>query len=95
MIGGCITHLEKEFWMFILRSLLQSLQMEFKNSQPGVLFVIGSAINHFKHHYYIWYTRHCFLLSALTHLMAGIVAYVIEPLKISAIKLLASNNYLT
>lgn len=31
----------------------------------------------------------------MTHLVAGIAAYVIEPLKISAIELLSPNNYLT
>lgn len=57
--------------------------------------IIETVINHFKHHYQIWHTRHRSVLNAVTHLMAGIAAYVIEPLKISAIKLLASNNYLT
>jgi Transposase DDE domain len=57
--------------------------------------IIETVINHFKHHYHIWHTRHRSVLNAVTHLMAGIAAYVIEPLKISAIKLLASNNYLT
>lgn len=57
--------------------------------------IIETVINHFKHHYQIWHTRHRSVLNAMTHLMAGIAAYVIEPLKISAIKLLASNNYLT
>ena len=56
--------------------------------------IIETVINHFKHHYHIWHTRHRSPLNAMTHLMAGIAAYVIEPLKISAIKLLASNNYL-
>lgn len=57
--------------------------------------IIETVINHFKHHYHIWHTRHRSVLNAITHLMAGIAAYVIEPLKISAIRLLASNNYLT
>ncbi|MCD6039038.1 MAG: transposase domain protein [Gammaproteobacteria bacterium] len=57
--------------------------------------IIETVINHFKHHYHIWHTRHRSVINALTHLMAGVAAYVIEPLKISAIKLLAANNYLT
>lgn len=57
--------------------------------------IVETVINHFKHHYHIWHTRHRSLVNAITHLMAGIVAYVIAPLKISAIKLLSSNNYLT
>ncbi len=56
--------------------------------------IIETVINHFKHHFQIWHTRHRSVLNAMTHLMAGIAAYVIEPLKISAIKMLASNNYL-
>jgi len=56
--------------------------------------IIETVINHFKHHYHIWHSRHRSILNAITHLMAGIAAYVIEPLKISAIKLLTSNNYL-
>jgi hypothetical protein len=54
-----------------------------------------TVINHFKHHYHIWHTRHRSAINALTHLMAGIASYVIEPLKISAIKLLDGNRYLT
>lgn len=57
--------------------------------------IIETVINHFKHHYHIWHTRHRSVINAITHLMAGIAAYVIEPLKISAIKLLSANNYLT
>lgn len=56
--------------------------------------IIETVINHFKHHYHIWHTRHRSVVNAMTHLMAGIAAYVIEPLKISTIKLIAANNYL-
>jgi len=51
--------------------------------------IIETIINHFKHHYHVWHTRHRSIINAMTHLMAAIAAYVIEPLKISAIKLLA------
>ena len=57
--------------------------------------IIETVINHFKHHYHIWHTRHRSVMNAITHLMAGIASYTIEPLKISAIKLLSANNYLT
>jgi hypothetical protein len=57
--------------------------------------IIETVINHFKHHYHIWHTRHRSVMNALTHLMAGIASYVIAPLKISAIKLLDSGRYLT
>lgn len=53
--------------------------------------IIETVINHFKHHYHIWHTRHRSIINAMTHLMAAIAAYSIEPLKISAIKLLMPN----
>jgi hypothetical protein len=56
--------------------------------------IIETVINHFKHHYHIWHTRHRSVLNAITHLIAGIAAYVIEPLKISAIRLLSSDKCL-
>jgi hypothetical protein len=56
--------------------------------------IIETVINHLKHHYHIWHTRHRSVINALTHLMAGIASYVIQPLKISAIKLLSGNHYL-
>lgn len=54
--------------------------------------IIETVINHFKHHYHVWHTRHRSIFNAMTHLLAAMVAYVIEPLKISAIKLLMPNN---
>ena len=51
--------------------------------------IIETVINHFKHHYHVWHTRHRSAINAMTHLLAAIAAYTIEPLKISAIKLLA------
>ena len=57
--------------------------------------IIETIFNHFKHHYHIWHARHRSVINAVTHLMAGIASYVIEPLKISAIKSLSANNYLT
>jgi len=57
--------------------------------------IIETVINHLKHHYHIWHTRHRSVINAMTHLMAGLAAYVIEPLKISAIKLLVGNNCLS
>lgn len=51
--------------------------------------IIETVIGHFKHHYHVWHTRHRSPLNAMTHLVAAMAAYVIEPLKISAIKCLA------
>lgn len=53
--------------------------------------IIETVIGHLKCHYQIWHTRHRSVLNALTHLTAALAAYTIEPLKISAIKLLADN----
>jgi len=56
--------------------------------------IVETVINHIKHHYHIWHTRHRSVFNAMTHLIAGLAAYVIEPLKISAIKLLSAANCL-
>jgi Transposase DDE domain len=50
--------------------------------------IIETVIGHLKHHYQVWHTRHRSMLNAMTHLVSALAAYVIEPLKISAIKLL-------
>ena len=50
--------------------------------------IIETVINHLKHHYQVWHTRHRSVLNAMTHLISALAAYAIEPLKISAIKLL-------
>jgi hypothetical protein len=50
--------------------------------------LIETVIDHLKHHYHVWHTRHRSMLNALTHLVAALSAYAIEPLKLSAIKLL-------
>jgi len=52
--------------------------------------IIETVIGHLKHHYQIWHTRHRSILNAMTHLVSALAAYVIEPLKISAIKLLGN-----
>lgn len=54
--------------------------------------LIETVIEHLKHHYQVWHTRHRSMLNALTHLMAALAAYVIAPLKLSAIKLLSKNS---
>jgi len=41
-----------------------------------------------KHKYQVWHTRHRSMLNAMTNLMAALAAYTIEPLKLSAFKLL-------
>lgn len=53
--------------------------------------LIETVFNHLKHHYQVWHTRHRSVINAMTHLIAALAAYVIEPLKLSAIKLLSNN----
>lgn len=56
--------------------------------------MVETVINHLKHHYHVWHTRHRSIANAMTHLIAAIASYVIEPLKMSAIKLLTLSNFL-
>jgi hypothetical protein len=53
--------------------------------------LIETVIEHLKHHYQVWHTRHRSVINAMIHLLAALAAYAIEPLKLSAIKLLAKN----
>ena len=50
--------------------------------------LVETVINHLKHYYQIWHSRHRSPINAMTHLVAALSAYAIEPLKLSAIKLL-------
>lgn len=50
--------------------------------------LVETVIGYLKCHYHVWHTRHRSILNAFTHLIASLAAYVIEPLKLSAIKLL-------
>ena len=52
--------------------------------------IIETVIDHLKHHYQIWHTRHRSILNAMTHLITALAAYAVTPLKISAIRLLAA-----
>jgi hypothetical protein len=52
--------------------------------------IIETVIGHLKHCYQVWHTRHRSIMNAMTHLVAALAAYAIEPLKVSAIKLLAN-----
>ena len=52
--------------------------------------IIETVIGHLKHHYHVWHTRHRSVINAMTHLIAALAAYAIEPLKLSAIQLLTA-----
>jgi len=54
-------------------------------NQPNLIETVFDCL---KHSYHIWHTRHRSIFNAMTNLMAALAAYAIEPLKLSAFKLL-------
>lgn len=50
--------------------------------------IIETVIDHLKNHLNIWHTRHRSVINAMTHLVAALACYCLEPMKISAIKAL-------
>ena len=48
--------------------------------------IIETVIDHLKNHLNIWHTRHRSVINAMTHLVAALACYCLEPMKISAIK---------
>ena len=78
----------------VRKNMKEKIHTPFEKQLLNKRGIIETVINHFKHHYQIWHTRHRSVLNAITHLVAGIAAYVIEPLKISAIRILSGGNLL-
>jgi hypothetical protein len=106
MAFGDKGYLSKQLFSRLLEKGLKLITRTRKNMKPvnysdiekqllNQRGIVETVINHFKHHYHIWHTRHRSVINAMTHLVAGIAAYAIEPLKISAIKLLTSDCCLT
>jgi hypothetical protein len=54
--------------------------------------LIETVFDCLKHKYHVWHTRHRSMLNAMTNLMAALAAYAIEPLKLSACKLLTKKQ---
>jgi hypothetical protein len=54
--------------------------------------LIETVINCLKFKYHIWHTRHRSVFNAMTNLIAALAAYTIQPLKLSAIKLLKKHQ---
>ena len=50
--------------------------------------LIETVFDCLKHKYHVWPTRHRSIINAMTNLIAALAAYAIEPLKVSAFKLL-------
>lgn len=61
---------------------------EFEKQLLNQRNLVETVIDNLKYNLQIWHTRHRSILNALTHLVAAITAYAIEPLKLSAVKLL-------
>ena len=54
--------------------------------------LIETVFDCLKHKYHIWHTRHRSIFNAIANLMAALAAYTIEPLKLSAVKLLKQHQ---
>lgn len=52
--------------------------------------LIETIFDCLKNKYHIWHTRHRSISNAIANLLAALAAYIIEPLKLSAVKLLNS-----
>lgn len=52
--------------------------------------IIETVIGHLKHCYQVWHTRHRSIMNALTHLVAALAAYTIQPLQLGTLKMLAN-----
>ena len=50
--------------------------------------LIETVFDCLKHKYHVWHTRHRSIINAMTNLIAALAAYAIDPLKVSAFKLL-------
>ena len=64
--------------------LLTSYEKQLLNQRN----LIETVFDCLKHKYHVWHTRHRSMLNAMTNLMAALAAYTIEPLNLSAFKLL-------
>lgn len=70
------------------KNMKQMVLNEYETQLLNQRNTIETVINHLKYHYQVWHTRHRSMLNAVTHLISALAAYAIEPLKLSAIKLL-------
>ena len=49
--------------------------------------IIETVMRHLKHCYQVGHTRYRSILNALTHLVAALAAYAIEPLRLGSLKI--------
>jgi Transposase DDE domain len=52
--------------------------------------MIETVIGHLKHCFQVWHTRHRSIMNALTHLIAALAAYTLQPLQLGNLKMLAN-----
>jgi hypothetical protein len=97
-------YISKQLFSKLFANGLRLIIMVRKNMDPKIYSafekqllnqrgIIETVINHFKHHFQIWHTRHRSIINALTHLLAGIIAYTIEPFIISAIRYIRHETF--
>lgn len=55
--------------------------------------LIETVFDCLKNKYHIWHTRHRSIINAMTHLVAALVAYIIEPLLLSAFKTIKESKF--
>lgn len=51
--------------------------------------MVETVIGHLKHCFQVWHSRHRSIMNALTHLVAALAAYSIQPLQLGDIKMLS------
>ena len=94
-------YIGKNMYENLLKKGLKLITRKRKNMKTQVLSeyekqllnqrnLVETVFNHLKHYYQIWHTRQRSPTNAITHLFAALSPYAIEPLKMSAIKLLTT-----
>lgn len=58
-------------------------------NQRGLVETVFDCL---KNKFHVWHTRHRSIANGMTHLMAALAAYAIEPLKLNAIKRISTNK---
>lgn len=92
-------YIGKKIFDELLHKGLKLITRKRKNMKPMLLSedekqllnqrnLVETVINSLKNYYQIWHTRHRSVINAITHLFAGLCAYTINPLKLSAFKAL-------
>lgn len=93
-------YIGKKLFDTLLKTGLKLITRKRKNMKEKILLsdyekqllnqrgIIETVFDCLKHKYHVWHTRHRSVLNAMANLMAALAAYAIEPLALSAIKLL-------